>query len=89
MREALQGYDDIALLDSLLFGFDLGYMVPQLPSRPVPNHSGALDYPADVDAYLAEECAQGQILGPFPHPIFKDSVFFLLKFSAKEGLGRA
>ena len=29
------------------------------------NHSSANEFPADVDAYIDEECRYGAILGPF------------------------
>ena len=32
------------------------------------NHKSALDFAADVDAYIAEELEYGAILGPFDTP---------------------
>ena len=57
------------LISHLSHGFDIGYQghrgdvcMPNLPS--------ALQHPEVIDKYVAQECAQGRIAGPFPYPPF-------------------
>ena len=64
-EEMTEGYWDTQLTHLIKFGFPLDF------NRSCPlysdhkNHSSALQYMSDVDAYLKEETHHGAILGPF------------------------
>ena len=67
-KNNLEGYWDEQLCQLIEFGFPLDF------NRSCPlkcdrgNHKSALEFPADVDAYIAEELEYGAILGPFDAP---------------------
>ena len=61
--------DEAQLFDYLRFGFPLGYMGPESDTRHTPNHSSAVDYPGDIEAFIRKEHGHGALLGPFlAHP---------------------
>ena len=49
----------------LQFGFPLDFNRRCPLQHEISNHSSANEFPADVDAYIKEECKFGAILGPF------------------------
>ena len=61
-QSLLTDYWDQQLLQLLQFGFPLEGCPLQ---HKVGNHSSANEFPADVDAYIEEECKFGALLGPF------------------------
>ena len=61
----LKDYWDQQLLQLLQFGFPLDFNRCCPLKHEVGNHSSANEFPADVDAYIEEECKFGALLGPF------------------------
>ena len=57
------------LLTHIKRGFDIGYQGPHSYIRS-PNLPSALDHPDVVDDYLAQECLQGRMAGPFEEAPF-------------------
>ena len=64
-QKVLQGYWDTQLIDLLSFGFPLDFDRKTSLKCDNKNHSSAIDYPEDVEAYLQEEAQFGAIMGPF------------------------
>ena len=69
-RRRLVGYHDELLCDYLAYGWPINYMAYHAPVATHINHSSALAYPRHVDQFLARECKEGAMLGPFPQPPF-------------------
>ena len=55
------------LIQSLTYGFNIGYTGPHLPLT-APNLPSAYQYPNTVDEALNKEVAEQRIAGPFPTP---------------------
>ena len=69
-EKALVGYWDRQLLDLLKYGFPLDFNRSCDLGQYTGNHSSAIDFPKDIEAYLQEELSYGALLGPFKtHPI--------------------
>ena len=69
-EKALVGYWDKQLLDLLKYGFPLDFNRSCELGQYTGNHSSAIDFPKDIEAYLQEELSYGALLGPFEtHPI--------------------
>ena len=64
-KSLLTDYWDQQLLQLLQFGFPLDFNRCCPLQHEVGNHSSANGFPADVDAYIAEECKFAALLGPF------------------------
>ena len=64
-EELLQGYWDQQLLQLLRFGFPLDFNRSCPLQYEQGNHTSAIQFPLDVDAYIEEECGYGALLGPF------------------------
>ena len=64
-KTLLSDYWDQQLLQLLQFGFPLDFNRCCPLQHEVGNHSSATEFPADVDAYIEEECKFGALLGPF------------------------
>ena len=58
------------LVDFLEFGFPLSYCLPYMPTPAFSNHSSAVHFPRDVDAYIKTELDHNAIQGPFLQPPF-------------------
>ena len=71
----LQGYWDVQLIHLLRFGFPLDFNRSSVLKHDNRNHTSALDFPAHVDAYLAEELKYGAILGPYAQNPIPDCHF--------------
>lgn len=72
-QEALQNYPDKRLcsfiVQALQEGFRVGYHAPQAQLQSAQrNIPSAYDRPEVVNAYLANECQLGQVLGPMASP---------------------
>ena len=68
-QKQLQGYWDTQLIDLLMFGFPLDFNRASPLRWEGENHKSAIEYPADIEAYLAEEKSFNAIVGPFKdHP---------------------
>ena len=68
-QKQLQGYWDTQLIDLLRFGFPLDFNRMSPLRWEGNNHKSAIDYPKDIEAYLAEEKSFNAIVGPFKdHP---------------------
>ena len=66
----LKDYCDKQLLQLLEFGFPLDFNRNCPLSHEPGNHKSAIEFPRDVDAYIAEELKYDGLLGPFDsHPI--------------------
>ena len=69
MAKKLQGYWDTQLIDLLRFGFPLDFNRLSPLQWEGQNHKSAIDYPDDIEIYLAEERSFNAIVGPFKnHP---------------------
>ena len=55
-EELLQGYWDQQLLQLLRFGFPLDFNRSCPLQNEEGNHTSAIQFPLDVDAYIEEEC---------------------------------
>ena len=64
-RVLLQEYHDRIICDFLEFGWPIGYASHTLPFFDLRTHRGALQFPAQVNAYLSQEIKLGRIVGPF------------------------
>ena len=64
-RIRLQHYWDTQLLDLIRFGFPLDFNRQSILRWEDKNHTSALQFPQDVDAYLEEEVKFKAIKGPF------------------------
>ena len=64
-KTLLKDYCDKQLLQLLQFGFPLDFNRCCPLQHEIGNHSSATEFPADVDAYIEEECKFGALLGPF------------------------
>ena len=64
-RKLLSGYPDQIICEFLEFGWPIGYMSDTLPIFDLRTHSGASDFPDQVNAYLSKEFKLGRIAGPF------------------------
>ena len=58
---------DRQLIDFITFGFPVGYDRDRRPAGVITNHSGATEFPSDIDTYLCAELQDRHILGPFTH----------------------
>ena len=67
-KDNLEGYWDKQLCHLLEFGFPLDFNRKCDPKNDGGNHKSALEFPGDVDAYIAEELEYGALLGPFTEP---------------------
>ena len=68
-QKQLQGYWDTQLIDLLMFGFPLDFNRASPLRWEGENHKSAIDYPEDIEAYLAEEKSFNAIVDPFKdHP---------------------
>ena len=65
-KELLSDYWDQQLLQLIEYGFPLDFN-RQCPLKcEGENHTSATEHPADIEAYIQEECQFNAILGPFP-----------------------
>ena len=55
------------------YGFPLDFDRNSKLGKNDKNHTSALAFPQDIDAYLKEEISHGAIFGPFKHPSFNNS----------------
>ena len=69
--EHLGEYWDQQLLQLIRFGFPLDFNRACNITNESGNHKSAVDYPMDIDAYIAEEKQYDAIIGPFnENPIY-------------------
>ena len=69
-KKYLEGYWDQQLCELIQFGFPLDFNRSCILNHEQGNHKSAVDFPADIEAYIEEELKYGALLGPFPrHPI--------------------
>ena len=64
-QDLLKGYWDQQLLQLLRFGFLLDFNRNCPLKNEIGNHTSAIQFPGDVDAYIEEESKYGALLGPF------------------------
>ena len=64
-RKVLANYWDKQLIDLIQFGFPLDFNRECTLKHENQNHSSALEYPNDIQAYLNEEIRRGAIIGPY------------------------
>ena len=64
-KEAFKNYWDQQLIQLVEFGFLLDFNRNSVLRHDDKNHSSAIDFPADIQAYLSEEIQHGAIMGPF------------------------
>lgn len=71
-RSYLSAYHDNIIVDYLEFGWPVGYDYEQFgfPVSQSRNHSGATNFPRDLDLYLDMELARHSVAGPFSSPPF-------------------
>lgn len=69
-RNFLKEYDDNIICEFLEYGWSVGYISNSLPIFNIRTHCGALWFPDQVNAYLQDEIALGQVAGPFSAPPF-------------------
>ena len=76
---------DPSLCDHIEYGFPVNYESPELPAVPFTNHQSALDYPAEVDKYIAKVVKAGAALGPFTeNPLTSNLVLSPLQTAPKD-----
>ena len=69
-KKYLEGYWDQQLCELIQFGFPLDFNRSCILNHELGNHKSAVDFSADIEAYIKEEFKYGALLGPFPrHPI--------------------
>lgn len=66
LQDLLQGYHDIEVVEWLKFGWPINRS-PSLPDPilDVRNHTGATQFPNEVDEYIKKEIKLGAMFGPF------------------------
>lgn len=65
-RALAKDYEDQLALDFLEFGFPINHNPDiSFSSSTVPNHKGAVDFPASVASYIQKELGMSGIIGPF------------------------
>ena len=66
-RSFLSAYHDNNIVDYLEFGWPVGYDYEQFgfPVSQLRNHSGATNYPRDLNLYIDTEIARHSVAGPF------------------------
>ena len=64
-KEVFKNYWDQQLIQLVEFGFPLDFNRNSVLRYDDKNHSSAIDFPADIQAYLGEEIQHGAIMGPF------------------------
>jgi hypothetical protein len=86
-------YRDLLVCDLLKYGFPIGFIdkgfhFDHLDSWKYKNHSGANDYPNDINNYLGKESADSCIIGPFKKNPFTSElkIQFQKRILKKEGL---
>lgn len=75
IRSSLSYYHDMEAVDFLEFGWPVGLGSWPSNSGEVKNHTGALQFPKQVDQYLESGKVKGQVLGPFARSPFDRPVF--------------
>ena len=65
-KKHLEGYWDQQLCELIQFGFPLDFNRACILNHEQGNHNSAVDFPADIEAYIEEELKYGALLGPFP-----------------------
>jgi hypothetical protein len=68
------------------FGWPINFTGQKYNTNVVNNHSGAMDFPAQIQDYLVSEITKGRILGPFhQNPLCQDLAFSPLNSVEKQG----
>ena len=75
-QSSLQDYHDNVIVDYLEFSWPVGYDYEKygFPVSQLHNHSGAINYPNELDIYLEAELARHSIAGPFLSPPFSGRI---------------
>ena len=74
--DQLSDYSDTTVALKLAFGWPLGAEGEPPPSVRYANHSGARDFPEDIDRYVVAESDSGSSIGPFSsNPLSRPLVF--------------
>ena len=69
-KKYLANYWDRQLIELIEFGFPLDFNRSSPLIHEQGNHKSAVEFPADIEAYIEEEKEYGALLGPFDnHPI--------------------
>ena len=71
-EKLLVNYWDRQLPYLIRYGFPLDFDRNSKLGKNDTNHTSALAFPQDIDAYLKEEISHGAIFGPFKNPPFDD-----------------
>ena len=69
-EKLLENYWDQQLPYLIRYGFPLDFDRNSKLGQNDKNHTSALAFPQDIDAYLKEEISYGAIFGPYKHPPF-------------------
>jgi hypothetical protein len=64
-REKLEGYDDVDLCNFIQFGWPIGHCGRATNCNAKRNHTGAREFPEQVQNYIDAQVALGRIVGPF------------------------
>ena len=64
-KKLFQNYWDQQLIHLIEYGFPLDFNSKSVLHHDGKNHSSAIDFPVDVQAYLDKEIQHGAIMGPF------------------------
>jgi len=64
-REKLVGYDDTDLCNFIQFGWPIGHCGKETKCNAKRNHTGAREFPDQVQKYIDAQVALGRIVGPF------------------------
>ena len=67
-EKLLENYWDQQLPYLIRYGFPLDFDRNSKLGKNDKNHTSALAFPQDIDAYLKEEISHGAIFGSFKHP---------------------
>lgn len=75
-RNYLQKYEDNIICDYLQFGWPVGYNYEEygFPVSQPRNHSGATNYPEDINKYLQAQISRRAVAGPFAHMPFSNGM---------------
>ena len=71
-EKLLENYWDRQLPYLIRYGFPLDFDRNSKLGKNDKNHTSALTFPQDIEAYLKEEISYGAIFGPYKQPPFND-----------------
>ena len=64
-HNVLEGYNDLQVINMMMFGWPASYESDKIPTLGLPNHASSYQHPEAVDTYLEKELKEQALIGPF------------------------